>query len=98
MIRTENVVSQIATVVNEIGRKGDTVNSTTKATLRQVNSLRSEIKELNESQGATKAKIDQLHDWEQTKKAARDAMKIVLKETTQTAQCKSMDIHYRMQD
>lgn len=85
VIRTEKVVGRIATVVDQVERKGDAVNSTTKATLRQVNSLQSDIKGLDKSQGATKAKIDQMQDWEQTRKAARDAMKIVLKETTKTA-------------
>ena len=96
IIRTGSVVGRIETVVNKVERKGDAVSSTTEATFNQVKSLQSEIKGLNKSHGATKVKIDQMHDWEQTKKAARDAMKIVLKETTKTAKFESNSLLIRV--
>ena len=109
LVRTEKVVESVETVVNSVGRTGEIVDSTTKATLHHVHSLESDMKNLNltadrtdskvssitediktltKSQDDVNLKIDHLRDLEQVKAEARQAMKIVLKETARTAQCK----------
>ena len=59
------------------------------STRSEMSAVTKDMKTVRKAQGATDVKIDQLRDLEQTKKVARDAMKIVLKETTRTSKCQS---------
>ena len=57
-------------------------------TTLKVSSITEDMKTLTKSQDETQVKIDHLHDLQQAKEDAKEAMKIVLKETTRTSECK----------
>src|ERR1700739_1233393 len=76
------------------GKVVESVDSTTRATLHDLNALRSEMKGLNSmtedvkiSQAESKAQMGHLHDLLQAKEEAKRAMMIVLEETTRTSEC-----------
>lgn len=54
----------------------------------KVSSITEDIKTLAKSQDETHVKIDHLHDLQQVKEEAKQAMMIVLEETTKTSECK----------
>lgn len=60
IVKTEKVVESVETVVNKVGRTGDIVDSTTKATLHHVHSLQSEMKGLNLSADRTGLKVSSI--------------------------------------
>ena len=60
IVRTEKVVESVETVVNKVGKTGDVVDSTTKATLHHVHGLQSEMKGLNLSADHTSTKVSSI--------------------------------------
>lgn len=60
IVKTEKVVESVETVVNKVGKTGDIVDSTTKATLHHVHSLQSEMKGLNLSADRTGLKVSSI--------------------------------------
>ncbi|MCJ1385307.1 hypothetical protein MMC17_008429 [Xylographa soralifera] len=60
IIRTEKVVESVEMVVNKVGRTGDIVDLTTKATLHHVHGLQSEMEGLNHSANHTSTKVSSI--------------------------------------
>lgn len=81
IVGAKKTVDSIQVSVGKVERTSDVVNSTTKATLREVHSLRSDYKEARD-------KNEQSTDLQRAIDEAKKAMKIVLKEKVKTAQCK----------
>ena len=95
IVRSEKKIERVATIVSEVEKTGNVVDSTTKETLEHVHSLKSEVKGLNDSAKSTDAKMDEAHvkmnnlsDLEQARREAKEAMMIVLRETNKTSECK----------
>ena len=60
IVRTEKVVESVKTTVNRVNKTGETVDSTTKATLHHVYGLQTEMKDLNFSADCTSAKVSSI--------------------------------------
>ena len=84
IVQTGKKVDGVATVAEKIEKTGEEVHITTKTTLEHV-------QQLGKSSEETHGKIDNLRDSEaqEAKAEAKEAMRIVLKETNRTSQCES---------
>lgn len=76
IVKTEKVVERVETIVNKVGKTGDIVDSTTKATLHHVHSLESGVKDLNLSTDRTGLKVSSIAEDMKTLAKSQDEAQV----------------------